>query len=125
MDKSFSNKAEIKCGVPQGSILGPLLFFVFINDLAFVNDIMMVLFADDTTIYDSYDCSYDSLLARFRLKFDEIHLWIKHNNLEINWPKTKLMLINNHSVKPVSINLLEYDTDVVTEFKLLGVHTSY
>ena len=79
----------------------------------------MVLFADDTTIYDSYDCSYDSLLARFRLKFDEIHLWIKHNHLEINWPKTKF------EKKPVSINLLEYDTDVVTEFKLLGVHTSY
>ena len=81
----------------------------------------MILFADDTTIHDS-DTSFDRLLARFRLKFEELHAWICHNRLEVNWSKTKFMLINHHSSIPSSINLLGNDIEVVSEFKLLGVY---
>lgn len=59
---SFSSKAGLELGVPQGLILGPLLFLIFINNLALVNYPNLVLFADDTTIYDA-DSSFEVLLA--------------------------------------------------------------
>ena len=58
----FSEPSSIKLGVPQGSILGPLLFLIFINDLSYCTDITNYLFADDTTLYD-----YDSNLEVLKL----------------------------------------------------------
>ena len=54
-------------GVPQGSILGPLIFLIFINDLAFVVELICKMFADDTTLYDA-DCDLDILINRFKKK---------------------------------------------------------
>lgn len=122
IDKAYSSKSPIKLGVPQGSILGPLFFLIFINDMAFVNDLSLVLFADDTTFYAA-DVNYDSLLAGFRAKFDELYNWMRHNKLTVNWSKTKFMLINaNHTHKPKSIDIARNSVEVVTEFKLLGCH---
>ena len=55
-----SSLLHITCGVPQGSILGPLLFFVYINDLCSVSKVLeLILFADDTNIFYSHtDASY-------------------------------------------------------------------
>ena len=62
VDNSFSNSSIVKAGVPQGSVLGPILFLLYINDLHNISTIHIDLFADDTTLYFSYASKYDRLI---------------------------------------------------------------
>ena len=54
LGKSYSKKSDISLGVPQGSILGPLFFLIYINDLAIKSELETVLFADDTSLIVTY-----------------------------------------------------------------------
>lgn len=84
----------IKLSVPQGSILGPLFFLIFINDLAFLLEIKCKMFADDTAIYDS-DKNLLTLINRFKKLIEPLIDWCKFNKLDLNWSKTFFMFITN------------------------------
>jgi hypothetical protein len=56
---------SIKLGVPQGSVLGPLFFLIFINDLAFISELVCKMFADDTTLVDA-DEHLETLIRRLK-----------------------------------------------------------
>ena len=105
-----SDKKIIKCGVPQGSILGPLLFILYINDIVNTTSLLdLILFADDTTLLFSHRdiASKNDIINR---ELQEICNWFQANKLSVNAKKTNYMVLGtNHSTtKFVDVN---QDTD--------------
>ena len=99
-----NNISEANCivnGVPQGSILGPLLFLMFINDLPLHTDMVNTdLYADDTTLYDIGN-SHQTIESNLQTALDSLANWCKCNGMLINTTKTKVMLITTHQKEPV------------------------
>ena len=83
-----SCKLPCKCGIPQGSCLGPLLFLFFINDLTKATDLFTLLFADDCTFQITATNS-SSLFKRANEELNKAEQWFSANKLTINAKKTK------------------------------------
>ena len=98
VNNTLSNAMPIELGVPQGSILGPLLFLIFINDMSLSTDFHSILFADDTTLYDS-DSDLSVLYRKFNRKFQVVYEWISMNQMSLNWSKTKIMFLTKKKVE--------------------------
>ncbi len=120
---SSSSLSKIKCGVPQGSILGPLLFMLYINDLCNVSKFLkFVLFADDTNLFTS-GRDIESLCEVVNVELAKINLWFKLNKLSLNISKTNFIIFSNVSLhhKSIGINIEGVNIVRVFETKFLGV----
>ena len=115
----------IKCGVPQGSVLGPLLFLIYINDIINSSKLFkFTLFADDTSLY--YSCkSTNNLENIINGELAKISDWLSANRLSLNVAKSKLLYFTNknrNALKDIEIKINGELLKEVDSAKYLGVY---
>lgn len=120
----LSDSVELSCGVPQGSILGPLLFLLYVNDIVNSSNIMKFwLFADDTNLF-YYSKHINELIHTVNTELNRLFLWFCANKLSLNIKKTTFMVFGNKSVN-MPINLDVKINNIVisrtTSTKFLGI----
>jgi len=136
-----SGLLPVRLGVPQGSILGPLLFLIYINDLPEASSLNTKLFADDTALIES-DVNMANLEQKINTEFRKICAYFRLNKLSLNPSKTKFIIFsnsqqaqnydfklfvnNNNTNKNNPENVFEIsrvtDNDIVPAIKYLGVY---
>ena len=91
----MSRKHTIRCGVPQGSNLGPLLFLVYINDLPrCLSHSTTSMFADDTNLTTNGGSS-DEVITKLNVDLERVHQWLLANRLTLNKEKNEYMIIGS------------------------------
>ena len=99
INSSVSKKENICCGVPQGSVLGPLLFLIYINDIHKCSDkFKFHLFADDTNMLYSHKNLKD-LERTVNTELVKVHKWLTVNKLTLNIKKTNYVIFRPHQKK--------------------------
>ena len=113
----------IKCGVPQGSILGPLLFLLYINDIVLSSNVFKFnLFADDTSLFYS-STNQTEATEIINSELDNISQWLAANKLSLNVGKSKLLIFNKKKDFNCDLNIKLHGQilEEVDHAKYLGV----
>lgn len=121
VDGKSSSNAPVQSGVPQGSVLGPLMFLLFINDLPeYVHHSNVRLFADDCVLYRNICTNTDTVKLQEQL--NSLLQWETGWQMEFHPSKCQLLRVTNKR-KPVtnSYNIRGHKLDVVDSAKYLGV----
>ena len=116
----------VLCGVPQGSVLGPLLFIIYINDMANCCALDSVLYADDAALLLA-DENIKKLKRAINHELKLLDEWLVSNKLTLNMAKTKYMLISNINMltakdrKKFKLTIRKYTLHELDHIKYLGV----
>ena len=115
----------VQTGVPQGSILGPLLFLIYINDLHQISENMCpTMFADDTSFFVSRP-HLDEIMDTTNAELDKVYQWLIQNRLSLNVKKSKYMIFNKTKTKilpNIVLTINNKPIERVRQFKFLGYH---
>ena len=119
INDSYNTWVEIVLGVPQGSILGPFLFNIFLTDLFFIaNSMDIANYADDNTPYATAN-DIDSLIASLKETSKSLFTWFDNNLMKSNADKCHLLVSSNEKV---TIKIGSHEIANTKREKLLGVH---
>ena len=121
INMSFSSWSELLKGVPQGSILGPLLFNIYINDLfLIIKNTDICNYADDTTLY-TQGMDLNELLINLEHDSTLLVQWFEENYMKLNKEKCHL-LVSGHKYEHIWIKINNYMIWENKNVKLLGVN---
>ena len=118
-----SSSRFVKCGTAQGSILGPLIYILYVNDvLKQMEDSQDIyLYADDMLIMSS-NKNVENMMLSLQNKMNTIYSWCKMNKLTINESKTKYMIVSNNHVETIrTISIAGKTLGRVTQYEYLGM----
>ncbi len=123
-----SSMQKITTGVPQGSILGPLLFIIYMNDICHASDYFdPILYADDTSLYSTlsaFNVNVSQTSCKLiNAELNKINDWFKLNKLSLNAKKTKCMIFHmpQKRLPPVHFEIDGTNIEVVENFNFLGI----
>ena len=122
---TLSDYAPVTCGVPQGSILGPLLFIMYINDLpAHIKNCNVALYADDTALYFSANDPAE-MKKVLNDELENVSKWFILNKLTLNTKKTKYMIFGSvkkvQKIGDIGVSIGGDSLEKVNVFKYLGM----
>ena len=116
-----SSLTLVEFGVPQGSILGPLLFLLFINDLPSATNLYIKLFADDTFLC-AQNKNFSALQNEVNVELEKVFVWLASNKLTLNIKKSKYMIITNKKKLPdFAVKFNGMSLECCKSYKYLGV----
>ena len=119
-----SDSSNIKTGVPQGSILGPLLFGIYVNDISLASKIFTaIIYADDTSLSSTHNTFRCNTNVNINNELSKISEWLKINRLSLNTKKTKAMIFHmpEKQVTTPTLEIDETSIEFVNNFNYLGI----
>ena len=123
IDDINSDIITLNCGVPQGSILGPLLFSIYTNDLyVALKHCKLIQFADDSTIYmTGHPVNTTHLINQ---DLETLMVWFAVNRLSLSDNKNSVIIFKNSEIQPcnLTIQINNHMPQIETHVKLLGIH---
>ena len=124
ISNTYSEEREIKCGVPQGSVLGPILFLIYINDIKKSSTILKFhLFADDTSTLFSHK-SLQVIEQTYNAELFKVSQWLISNKLSLNVSKSVMIIFNTKQKKTTHKINIKINNEQIQEkeyTKYLGI----
>ena len=121
VNNTDSTKLSLRYGVPQGSILGPLLFVVYINDIPFISSLAkFILYADDANIIITAD-NFEDLQNKIERLLEQLQSWVHRNGLKLNIKKTKYMIFSKRAKVDIDVKLFGTPIERSSCERFLGV----
>ena len=122
IDGVVSSPQIVDDGIPQGSVLGPLLFLLYVNDLPHASNFDTTLFADDTNLYLSHH-NINILQSQVNQEINKINQWIISTKLTIDYKKSCCVIVSKRSLDTCNFNVsINHNKIKKKHVKYLGVY---